>query len=107
VLGLLLSFPASECWADTSRKAYWPILAPYVAVVYACQAQWKRAVPVAEIAAAARQFTPNVQTFPSVPEAVRAALAEAGSGDMILITGSFYTVGDVPVEALEPWRRGA
>jgi folylpolyglutamate synthase/dihydropteroate synthase len=36
----------------------------------------------------------DVQTFPTVEGALETALAEAGEDDLILVTGSFYTVGD-------------
>jgi folylpolyglutamate synthase/dihydropteroate synthase len=35
-----------------------------------------------------------VATFDSVAEAVDAARAEAATGDLIVVTGSFYTVAD-------------
>ncbi len=78
-------------------------LAPDAACVYVCQPNWKRAVPAETIAEAARQFVPCVEVIPSVPQAARAALAEAGPEDMVLITGSFYTVGEVPPDRLEAW----
>ena len=49
-----------------------------------------------EVAAVARNYADNVSVVPSVPDAVRAALADATPQDMVLITGSFYTVGEVP-----------
>lgn len=75
--------------------------APEAAQIYACRPDWKRALPAEEIAAAALQFTPNVRIVPSVAEAVQAAIAEANPNDLILVTGSFYTVGEVPVAALD------
>lgn len=75
-------------------------LAPDADRIYACRPDWKRAQPAEEIAAAARRFCPNVEIIPSVPEAARAAIAAAGQEDMVLITGSFYTVGEVPPESL-------
>ena len=54
--------------------------------------------PASEVAEAARQCgIDSVQVVEtSVPDAVRAALSQAGPGDLICLTGSFYTVGDVP-----------
>lgn len=37
----------------------------------------------------------NIQTFTSVREAYRAALAKAGENDRIVVFGSFHTVADV------------
>jgi len=71
-------------------------LLPGAAYVYVCQPQWKRAQPAEEVAAVARNYADNVSVVPSVPDAVRAALADATPQDMVLITGSFYTVGEVP-----------
>ncbi|HZO89390.1 MAG TPA: folylpolyglutamate synthase/dihydrofolate synthase family protein [Chthonomonadaceae bacterium] len=76
-------------------------LAPQADVLYACQPDWKRALPAGEIAHVARRFVPCVEVIPSVPEAVRAALAAATPQDMVLVTGSFYTVGEAPLESLE------
>jgi len=74
--------------------------APDAAHIYVCQPDWKRAQPAEEIAAAALRFTPNVTIIHNVAEAVQAAVADAGPGDLILVTGSFYTVGEVPVADL-------
>ncbi len=76
------------------------VLAPFAteaARIYVCQPDWKRALPAEEIAAAALRFTPNVEVIPNVAAAVQAAIAEAAPDDMILVTGSFYTVGEVPL----------
>jgi dihydrofolate synthase/folylpolyglutamate synthase len=80
-------------------------LSPGAARLYACQPDWKRAQPAEKIAETARRFVPDVELIPSVPEAVRAALNAASPEDMILITGSFYTVGEAPVEKLAEWRQ--
>jgi dihydrofolate synthase/folylpolyglutamate synthase len=79
-------------------------LTPGAARLYACQPNWKRAQPAEKIAEAARRFVPDVECIPSVPEAVRAALHAATPDAMVLITGSFYTVGEAPVEKLAEWR---
>jgi len=54
--------------------------------------------PASDIAAAARQCDmPNVQIVEtSVADAVRTALVQARPNDLVCLTGSFYTVGDVP-----------
>ena len=36
----------------------------------------------------------EVERFDNVPQAVRSARAQAGPNDLVLVTGSFYTVGD-------------
>ena len=56
-----------------------------------------RPLEAAEVALAARRWDiPNVQVVPDAAEAVRRALALAGPDDLVCLTGSFYTVGDVP-----------
>jgi dihydrofolate synthase/folylpolyglutamate synthase len=72
-------------------------LAPQAERIFVCQPQWKRALPADELAKVARKFTRRVKAVPSCAEAARTALAAAGAEDMILITGSFYTVGEVPL----------
>ena len=77
-------------------------LAPDADRVYACQPDWKRAQPADEIAAVARRFCSHVEVIPSVNEAAHAAIRDAGPEDMVLITGSFYTVGEVLLKTSEP-----
>jgi len=78
-------------------------LAPGAELVVACQPQWKRAQPAEEIAATARAYCPNVEIVPDVFEAVRRALRDAPPSCMVLISGSFYTVGEVLPEKLIAW----
>ncbi len=54
--------------------------------------------PASDVAAAARSCgIASVETVDtSVPDAVQAALASASPEDLVCVTGSFYTVGDVP-----------
>jgi dihydrofolate synthase/folylpolyglutamate synthase len=68
--------------------------------IFVCQPTWKRAIPAEEVAEAARKLKCDraVTVIPPVAEAVRAAVEAAGPGAMVLVTGSFYTVGEVPEE---------
>ncbi|HLK61080.1 MAG TPA: folylpolyglutamate synthase/dihydrofolate synthase family protein [Chthonomonadaceae bacterium] len=75
-------------------------LAQGVERIYVCQPDWKRALPAEEIAQVARNYTPHVVVIPSVLKAARAALDAAGSDTLVLITGSFYTVGEAPPSSL-------
>lgn len=53
--------------------------------------------PAQEVAEAARHCgISNVRLAPTAPDAARQALAFAQPGDLICVTGSFYTVGDIP-----------
>ena len=72
-------------------------LAPLADQIVVCQPRWKRAQPAEELAAIARELSDAVIIIHSVPEAVRAAIAAASPHDMVLVTGSFYTVGEAPV----------
>lgn len=50
-----------------------------------------------EVAVAARRYdVPFVMQEPTVTQAARAAWALAGPDDLLCVTGSFFTVGDVP-----------
>ena len=73
-------------------------IVPGSQMVFACSPAWKRALPADELANSIRGLNSNVEVIPNVRDAVRAALAESTFGDMVLITGSFYTVGEVSTE---------
>ncbi len=69
-------------------------LAPLAERIYVCQPQWKRALPAEELAEVARQFCNTVAVIPDVEEAAQTAIQAADFTDLVLITGSFYTVGE-------------
>ena len=78
-----------------------PFLAPLAALrpaLLIATAPAFRPRPASDVAAAARRLDmPNVQIVETgVTDAVRAALSQAGPDDLVCLTGSFYTVGDVP-----------
>ncbi|MDP8987738.1 MAG: Mur ligase family protein [Actinomycetota bacterium] len=62
-------------------------------LVVACAADWPRALPAEQVAAAARATGAEVEVVPPVAEAVRRALAVASSDDAVLVTGSLHAVG--------------
>lgn len=74
-----------------------PLAARHPALLIAAQPAF-RPRPVLDVAAAARRHDfSNVQIVETgVTDAVQSALSQAGPDDLICITGSFYTVGDVP-----------
>jgi len=76
-------------------------LAPHAERIYICQPNWKRAQPAEEIAEVARTYPAQIEVIPAVPAAVQAALDAADRKTLVLVTGSFYTVGEVP-PALRP-----
>lgn len=69
-------------------------LAPLAERLYVCQPQWKRALSAEDLAQTARQFSADVVVISNVAEATRMALNAAQPDDLVLITGSFYTVGE-------------
>ena len=69
-------------------------LAPLADVAYAATTDSVRARPADEVASALVSNGAAAQTFASVGEAVRAARAAASPDDLILVTGSLYTVAD-------------
>jgi len=77
-----------------------PFLAPlaglHPAVLIATEPSFQPR-PAGEVAEAARACgIANVQIIPSATNAARQALAFAQPDDLICVTGSFYTVGDIP-----------
>jgi dihydrofolate synthase/folylpolyglutamate synthase len=71
------------------------VLAPLAARVYATQPTWTKGLPAEAIAQAARAACPDVRIAIPPHEAARQALAAAGPEDIVVVTGSFYVVGDV------------
>jgi len=71
------------------------LLAPLADVGYAATTDNPRAATASRVAEAMeRAGLAEVEPHASVGEAVRAAMDRAGEDDLILVTGSFYTVGD-------------
>lgn len=71
------------------------ILAPLADEIIATKSQWEKARPASEVADAAKKFNHNVRIVEPVPAAVDAALDMADKDDLVLVTGSFYTIGEV------------
>jgi dihydrofolate synthase/folylpolyglutamate synthase len=71
-------------------------LGPMADRIVATQSTWMKALPATEIAAVARRFCSDVEVVDSVPAAVKHAVETASEKDLILVTGSFYTIGESP-----------
>jgi folylpolyglutamate synthase/dihydropteroate synthase len=69
-------------------------LAPLADIGYAATTDSARARSADEIARALTSRGVGAQVFPSVEAAVAAAQGEAAPGDLILVTGSLYTVAN-------------
>jgi dihydrofolate synthase / folylpolyglutamate synthase len=87
VLGMLNTHSAEGVLAE---------LAPLASTIVATQSQWVKATPAAELAEAARKCGRDVECVGNVPDAVNRALEIASPNDLILVTGSFTTIGEVP-----------
>jgi dihydrofolate synthase / folylpolyglutamate synthase len=69
--------------------------------VVACNPDWPRALPAKDIARAAQDRGADVEVVPSPAEALAFAwrtAAAAGEGDVVLVAGSHYTVGEARTE---------
>lgn len=65
-----------------------------VALVVACAVDGPRAMPAAEVAAAAEEVGVDVVVAKDVGDALEKVGEAAGSDDLILVTGSLYVVGE-------------
>jgi dihydrofolate synthase/folylpolyglutamate synthase len=65
-----------------------------VALVVACAADYPRAMPAAEVAAAAEAVGVDAVVAKDVGDALLRAGEAAGTDDLILVTGSLYVVGE-------------
>jgi dihydrofolate synthase/folylpolyglutamate synthase len=90
VIGMLSTHP---CEGMLAR------LAPMASVVIATQSNWSKALPAEDLAKEARRHCENVEIVCSVPNAVKRALEIADKNDLVLVTGSFYTIGEVSLTA--------
>ncbi len=71
------------------------VLAPLSTRVYATSPKWIKASTAETVAKSARKFTSNVYTIPDVNEALIKAMDSCEEDDVVLVTGSFYTIGEV------------
>jgi folylpolyglutamate synthase/dihydropteroate synthase len=71
-------------------------------LVIACEPDWTRRIPADDVAAAARTLGLQSEVVPAVADALERALAVAGEDDLVVVTGSIYTVG----AARATWRAG-
>ena len=74
-------------------KFYEP-LAHLVEKAHVAPIQFHRALPPQDVALELRDQVASVETHASVPDALAAAARDAQSGAVILVTGSFYLVGE-------------
>lgn len=73
-------------------------LAPLADKVIATASHWDKASPAATIADAVRPYCADVTIVEPVARAVEEAISIANDDDLVLVTGSFYTIGEVPTD---------
>jgi dihydrofolate synthase/folylpolyglutamate synthase len=82
-------------FADKDVEKVAALLSPLADRAYPCVNSNPRAAPVERLAAALENGgVDEIERHPTVSEGVDAARASAGEEDLILVTGSFYTVAD-------------
>ncbi|MBD3367664.1 MAG: bifunctional folylpolyglutamate synthase/dihydrofolate synthase [Candidatus Eisenbacteria bacterium] len=80
---------------DKDIKGFVAALVDYVDLVIATAPSADRAADAEELAEAAREVGIEARAVPSPGAAIEQAISEAREGDLVLVTGSHYTVGDV------------
>ncbi|HEY2966041.1 MAG TPA: cyanophycin synthetase [Actinomycetota bacterium] len=88
-------------FADKDLEGIVTPLAPLADAGYAAAVDSVRARPPREVADAMAVHGIATEPFPSVPDALDAAAQAASDGDLILVTGSLYTVADARRALLE------
>ena len=87
------------CSADKDLAGMVAELAPAVQEAVVCASRHPRAVPSSRLSEAFGAAGVPARAAPDVSSALAAAAAQAGAGDIILVTGSLFIVA----EALEAW----
>ena len=88
-------------FADKDLEGIVAPLAPFADAGYATAVDSVRARPPGEVADAMAVHGIATEPFPSVPDALDAAARASSDGDLILVTGSLYTVADARRALLE------
>ncbi len=78
---------------DKELASVLPIF-PKATFYYFCNAQIQRALPASELKAMAEKYGLNGEAYPTVADAVNAARKHLSKADALLITGSFFIVGE-------------
>lgn len=81
--------------ADKDARGFLGALADITDSLVAMRPSTPRAAAPEDVAAAAGELGIPARVVPSAGAALRSALDEAREGDLVLVTGSHYTVGDV------------
>ena len=81
--------------ATKDYHAVTALLAPLAAAVVTTTPDNLHALPAGDLAAEVRRYTPNVEAIDDRQAAVARARELAGPDDVLVVTGSFYFVGEV------------
>jgi len=92
-------------FADKDLDGIVEAIAPLADAGYAATTDSVRARPAGEIAQALNAAGVPTETFGSVAEALTAAKQAASDDDIVLVTGSLYTVADARLALLGGWGR--
>ncbi len=79
---------------DKDHRGILQCLLPHADAVVATRPAYGRAMETAQLAAAVQSARSSVRTAETVPEAIQVARSLAEPDDLIVVTGSLYTVGD-------------
>ena len=85
--------------ADKDYETMLQVLAPHADILIATQAQHPRALAAQVLAEHARKYLQDnsrVEIVPNVGAALERARTLANASDLILVTGSFFVLGEVP-----------
>lgn len=80
-------------------------LAPLASYIIFTQPSDRRRRPAVDLSEASTVPLPPYEIIPSVPEAVEHAMNMAEPDDLVVVTGSFYVVGEVPVQKWQVGRQ--
>ncbi|MGQ9880738.1 MAG: bifunctional folylpolyglutamate synthase/dihydrofolate synthase [Armatimonadota bacterium] len=80
-------------------------LAPLASYIIFTQPNDQRRRPAVDLPEASTVPLPSYEIIPSVAEAVEHAMSIAEPDDLVVVTGSFYVVGEVPIEKWQVGRQ--
>jgi len=80
--------------ATKDYRSVTAMIAPLADTVITTTPDNPHALPADALAAEVRRYTPRVDAVPDRRDAVEAARRLTGPGDVLVITGSFYLVGE-------------
>jgi dihydrofolate synthase/folylpolyglutamate synthase len=80
--------------ADKDQTGIMAPLLPLVHALYLTRPEYFRSATTATLAEKTKGFKGEVMTLEKIPEAIEAAGKNAGPKDLVVVTGSLFTVGE-------------